>query len=145
MLLHPNATIHKKDTCTGTIIMYLPTIAFVLLVCLYWIYKKIRAPLYKPGMVSSWFRTNPEAFDDESLYSQGTTTTWRMPHNVDLFFFPPPIQTSTSPRPVLAIHGGPSIPPSEPWKLCEKIANVYLYHARGCGPSPAAAVRRSGR
>lgn len=85
-------------------------------------------------------KTSPEDFDDESLYSQSTLTTWQMPKNVQIFYFSPPLVPEPSPssaggRPVLAIHGGPSIAPHEPWKLCHGIPNVYLYHGRGCGNS----------
>ena len=52
-----------------------------------------------------------------------------MPNGVELFFFKP----TEGDRPVLALHGGPSIAPEEPWHM--KVENLYLYHARGCGHS----------
>ncbi len=117
--------------------VYMYIFVAVLSVCCYWIYKKIRAPLYQPGMVASNAQKDPQTFDNDLLYSQSTSTSWRMPNDVNIFVFEPLLRTvtSTPPRAVLAIHGGPSIAPSEPWKLCQQVSNVYLYHARGCGHS----------
>lgn len=97
--------------------------------------------MYRPGMISTLAKSCPQDFDDESLYSQSTPTSWQMPQKVQLFHFAPPLPSSSQSsilrrqRPVLAIHGGPAIAPEEPWKLCEDIPDVYLYHARGCGHS----------
>jgi proline iminopeptidase len=112
--------------------------------CLYWVYKKLRAPMYEPGMVAQALAsTNQDLFDDPSLYSQTTKSKWVLPNNIELFYFPPGKLASGGPnknsglprRPILCLHGGPSIAPPEPWKLCDQLSDAYLYHSRGCGQS----------
>ena len=76
-------------------------------------------------------------FDDSSLYqvSSKENNKWKLPGDVDLFFFPPKKLESSDQPPVLALHGGPAIAPKETWRVADTIPNLYLYHARGCGYS----------
>lgn len=110
----------------------------MLIVVGYWMYKKFREPLYKPGMVAQKAKADPEAFDNVELYSANSETSsstnnkWRMPDNVEVYFFQP---AKPSDRLVLALHGGPCISPEKPWELTKQIPGMYLYHARGCGHS----------
>lgn len=67
---------------------------FSLSALLYWLYKKFRGPMYRPGMISTLAKTCPQDFDDESLYSQSTPTSWQMPKKVQLFHFAPPVVSS---------------------------------------------------
>ena len=104
--------------------------------------------MYEPGMVaqaaaSTNSSSNRDSFDDPSLYSKTTKSKWVLPNNIELFYFPPGKVTSGGPsknlksqrRPILCLHGGPSIAPTEPWKLCNQFPDAYLYHSRGCGQS----------
>ena len=99
---------------------------------LYWAYKKMREAPYKPGMVAEMAKIDD--FDDVALHKECSKDKWRLPGNVDIYYFPPRLDSSDQP-PVLAIHGGPAISPKETWKLADTIPNLYLYHARGCGYS----------
>ncbi|CAB9516909.1 Proline iminopeptidase [Seminavis robusta] len=118
--------------------MYYALGIFAFTSLLYWCYRKFRQAPYKPGMVRDEAAKN-DGFDDASLHDTNKTSKdnkWMMPNNVELFFFPP-LNASSNHSPILAIHGGPAIAPSQPWKIASDsdLANLYLYHARGCGHS----------
>ena len=101
----------------------------------YWMYKKFREPFYNPGMVAKAVAEDEESkLDSPDLYSKSTKTIWMMPDGIEIYHFPPPVNDNKKPR-VLAVHGGPAIAPSKPWNLCDYVANIHLYHARGCGKS----------
>ena len=94
-------------------------------------YKKFRGPLYTPGSVAEEAKTN-ENFDQDELLNLSSDTSWQMPSGIRLYHFP---VRDTDSKPVVAIHGGPCIPPMKPWKMQEQVPGLYLYHARGCGNS----------
>eukprot|EP00934_Nitzschia_sp_Nitz4_P009447 Nitzschia sp. Nitz4//scaffold313_size41840//9612//10730//NITZ4_007431-RA/size41840-processed-gene-0.2-mRNA-1//1//CDS//3329547415//9437//frame0 len=118
--------------------MYTTAVGFlvVLVAGVYWMYKKFREPLYNPGDVAKALAKDPDGFDSKDLITHPDATNgsfWVMPNNVKLFYFAP---SQASSRPVLALHGGPSIPPEKTWeKMDMAVPGFYVYHARGCGHS----------
>jgi proline iminopeptidase len=86
---------------------------------------KEAAPLTNtPGDVS------PLSFSSQDGVPEGF---WKMEENVFLRHF-----ERGEGRPVLVIHGGPGIPPREPWKGLETLSGSHrfvYYHQRGCGKS----------
>ncbi len=85
---------------------------------------------YRPGKLG----------DDESLRSPLTPPSqddlpdnyWKVEEDIKLYYF-----AHGEGRPVLGIHGGPGIPPAQPWKGLAAIKGYkfFYYHQRGCGKS----------
>ena len=105
----------------------------VLFAVLYWCYKKFREAPYQPGSVAKAFEASAVG---DVMQSNETEEFITLPNAVKLFYFNPSLPSpSLDSLPVVGVHGGPSIAPSEPWKISSCIPNFYLYHARGCGKS----------
>lgn len=101
----------------------------------YWGYKKFREPMYKPGDVAN-LASIKDTFDLQpaDVASSTKDRIWKMPEGMDIYHLPLRLKSDESP-PVLGLHGGPSIAPSKPWKMCDSVPNLYIPHARGCGKS----------
>jgi proline iminopeptidase len=112
-------------------------IVCVLVLALYWAYKKFRGPAYTPGMIAKLAQN--VQFDDPILYSKSQANSWIMPNDMELFFFTPSnrsLSSADNVTPTVAVHGGPGIAPDKTWSLLDEvIPDFYLYHARGCGKS----------
>ena len=58
---------------------------------------------------------------------------WKVAPDIELYHF-----SSGSGAPALVIHGGPGLPPAEPWPGLDPLTDHYrfhYYHQRGCGRS----------
>jgi proline iminopeptidase len=97
---------------------------------LYIMNKMLRAPRYNPGDVAK--ASLSESFDRDELITKSTDTTWSMPDGIEIYHFP---VKDTEGMPILGLHGGPGIPPDEPWAISEQLPSLCVYHARGCGKS----------
>lgn len=85
-------------------------------------------PMYEPGEVRARMDLEPPA---QSL-PPGDAGRWLMPDGVEIAWF-----AAGQGRPVLVVHGGPGVPPVEPWTLGELYAHhrFYFYAQRGSGAS----------
>lgn len=113
-------------------------IAVPLTALCYYIYRKVRGPIYWPGTVFKQATSSPETFDSKSLIEAFSEEVWRMPGDISVH------HTSTSsssekPTHVVCVHGGPAVAPSSPWKVCASPllagAQFHWFHQRGCGQS----------
>lgn len=85
-------------------------------------------PMYEPGAVRSG--ANLRAGLDAP--AQVDREFWRVEPDVKLFHF-----TQGSGRTALVLHGGPAIPPDEPWAGLRGVDGFafHYFHQRGCGRS----------
>jgi proline iminopeptidase len=90
----------------------------------------LRAPMWAPGMV----RAGKNPGGSLSPPAQGGDPSyWIVEPGVRLFH-----QAIGAGMPVLVLHGGPGIPPREPWRALATLADRHRFHfydQRGCGRS----------
>ncbi len=117
----------KLITIIGSILAVL-VVLFIIAGAFFWY--SMGKPLYEPGMVRAGKNLRaplkpPEQPDDPNF--------WSVEEDIQLYHF-----SEGKGRNVLVIHGGPGLPPSEPWPGFDPLTGDYefhYYHQRGCGRS----------
>jgi proline iminopeptidase len=91
-----------------------------------WMWHKMTGPLYQPGDV----RTGKD-LTEPLTPPPAVAGRWMVAPDIELYHFEQGTGT-----PVLVVHGGPGIPPTETWRAGALLPyRVIYYHQRGCGRS----------
>src|ERR1039458_17739 len=102
----------------------------VLLLCVVvggmWIWHRMTGPPYQPGDVRAG-----KDLAEPLTPPQAAGGRWLVAPDIELYHFEEGTGT-----PVLVVHGGPGVPPAQPWRARKSLPyRVIYYHQRGCGLS----------